>query len=574
LNPKPLPRLTDAEKRFFVSFDDVSRRCMRDNRLMETGRRDAVPGSLSIATIIAIAVCLALSAAKSLTRDRIFTPDSRNYVNVARNVLLGRGLVQDTVGFGEGHIPTLLVFPQPFAVHGPLYPLAIALTVKTGLDAEDAALLLPWLAAGGAILGAFQLVRRLFGSCAAWWSAGFLCVCYALRHVSGVAWAESPSIALLIFSLLCLHAGADYPGQTRVFLGGILGGLAFAARYPLVLAFPFGVALLMTLRPIGSAIRRAAAFGMGFLLVATPILARNLLLTEHLTGAARNPSTIGFRENLAQTGKILFGQFLMGPGSTCFEASQGLALLVLALLAAWRLRSFRELRSLLLGGHRIVLVLWIFGYALYVAVQRSITHFDSLHARHFSPSHVLLVCVVGVLLAASLRLPARRVVLIVFLAALAMSGRICFTMVRTKPAGRRYALRSSERLRWIKKWTTPSDLIIAERGNDLAFYLDRPSLYFTGYPEMRYVTEKDVRDILTRACPRYANVYMIMRRRRFSIADWRERYGECIADLLSGSTRLVAQATLLQDAIVLRLDCGIGAIKEGGPDHKNHNSSP
>jgi hypothetical protein len=49
---------------------------------------------------------------------------------------------------------------------------------------------------------------------------------------------------------------------------------------------------------------------------------------------------------------------------------------------------------------------------------------------------------------------------------------------------------------------------------------------------------------------------MITRQRRFSDADWRERYGDCIADIVSGRSRLVVQRKLLQDAIVLRLGCG------------------
>ena len=148
----------------------------------------------------------------SLTRERRFTADSRNYVNVAKNVLEGRGLVQDTAGFGEGRFPTKARLPQPYGVHGPLFPLAIAGLAAVGLPAEDAALLIPVFCAGLTLAGAVLLLRRLYDRETALWGAGLLVASYPLAFLARTAWSELLAMAALFGSLLLLLAASPRVG--------------------------------------------------------------------------------------------------------------------------------------------------------------------------------------------------------------------------------------------------------------------------------------------------------------------------------------------------------------------------
>ena len=180
----------------------------------------------------------------SLTRERRFTADSRNYVNVARNVLEGRGLVQDTAGFGEGRFPTRVRLPQPYGVHGPLFPLAIAGLAAAGLPAEDAALLIPVLCAGLTLAGAVLLLLRLYDRETALWGAALLVASYPLAFLARTAWSELLAVAALFGSLLLLLARPPRSAPARLLaLAGVLAGLAFAARYPLAVTGPLGALL-------------------------------------------------------------------------------------------------------------------------------------------------------------------------------------------------------------------------------------------------------------------------------------------------------------------------------------------
>lgn len=62
----------------------------------------------------------------SLLRYRRFSPDSMNYVNAARNLLRGRGLTQDTIGYGGNFLRADLPARDPLGTHPPLYPVAVA----------------------------------------------------------------------------------------------------------------------------------------------------------------------------------------------------------------------------------------------------------------------------------------------------------------------------------------------------------------------------------------------------------------------------------------------------------------
>jgi len=88
-------------------------------------------------------------AVNSLVRVRRFSPDSMLYVDAARNVAAGRGLVSNIVGLNQPGVSLDDALPVPFITYAPLYPFAIAGVARLGPEAAEAALLvavLGWLA--------------------------------------------------------------------------------------------------------------------------------------------------------------------------------------------------------------------------------------------------------------------------------------------------------------------------------------------------------------------------------------------------------------------------------------------
>jgi hypothetical protein len=119
-----------------------------------------------------------------------------------------------------------------------------------------------------------------------------LVVSAPLRQVTGVAWAEAVAIALL--GSLCLALWRPPSEQPlRVWTAaGLLGGAAFATRYPLVVGLPIAALLALHDRDWRGTLRRALAYALGFGPVLAGIVYRNLLRSGFLAGNDRNPSTI------------------------------------------------------------------------------------------------------------------------------------------------------------------------------------------------------------------------------------------------------------------------------------------
>jgi hypothetical protein len=116
----------------------------------------------------------------------------------------------------------------------------------------------------------------------------------------------------------------------------------------------------------------------------------------------------------------------------------------------------------------------------------------------------------------------------------------------------------SERLRFIKKRTTERDLLIVMRGTDLAFLLDRPSLYFTRRPEMTPMTREALGALLHDACPRYERVFLVFNKYRGHQKSWRAGYGDFVVDLAQGRVAPypeIEEAIPLADGTIFRLRC-------------------
>ena len=189
-------------------------------------------------TRITIAVLLGLLSVghvgvfgwRSITFDRRATPDSMNYIDVARNLSAGEGLVQSAAGFNQRafwaqdfspHFPD-----KTRAGHNPGYSVLIAAVAEaTGLEHADAAFVIGPAAYAAALIFTFLFASRLLGTAAGLLAAAFLA--HQLRWIFLFAWTEPVVIALLL-ALLALLARGTTP--RRAAAGGVLVGLALLVR--------------------------------------------------------------------------------------------------------------------------------------------------------------------------------------------------------------------------------------------------------------------------------------------------------------------------------------------------------
>ncbi len=532
---------------------------------------ERLPRTLRVLLIGAFAILLGIQAFWALRRERRFSPDSRNYVNVADNLLRGRGFVQDAVGLGSRRIPLPLEIPQRFGVHGPAFPILIAGAGLVGFETTDTALFLPVLGYGALLLMAFLLMRTLYDLTAALWTTLLLTLSFPLRQMIGVAWSEPLALAFLMVSLyLILRRPLAETARAPILAAGFCAGLAFATRYPLGVALPLGATLLVGARDWRGTLRRLWDYGIGFTAVGGAVLLRNLLSTGYLTGTERNPSTVPLTENVERALQILASQWLVFParwslgiGGHAFDRGHIEVLLLLLVGASLAVTIVRKGGAALvydrfLAHRRAVLLIWLSGYTVFLVVQRSSSSFDYLHARLLSPAHVFMMGLLAVALALVLPLGPRALAVLGIVACLGSTADYALDACKRPAAWPRPFGAVSERRKWAKTNVRPNDVLIAQRCTDLVFLQDRPCLHFSLFPEMEHLTYADVLAVRGQACGSYENVYVLLQAEKLNEADLLDRYGRFVTDLFRGRLAPypdVEEIARLDDGTAFRVRC-------------------
>ena len=511
-------------------------------------RRRAAPALLALA---ALAYC-GLFAANSLVRVRTFTADSMNYVDVARRVAGGDGLVQSTGGFNQPfYLSGDLDLPSAFTAQPPGYPLAIAFVSRFGMDAADAALVVSALAYAVILALVYLLGQRIGGSAAGVIALGAALLYVPLTHLGRAALSEclAVAVAFLFFLLLDRYrAGLFRRAAFAAFGLGLLAGAAFSVRYALWPVPLLGVAALWldpaacpgpvvgasfeqgspsatktwlwvrgssdphSGRSRGAArLHAAAAFAAGALAPIAAVLTRNLALDGSLLPAAM-PAMRSLGENLSLAVKALLG----GWRSTTVGNWPDAALLIVALsiLLALAARNARD-RASSLPWRRLPLLIgvWAVLYLAAVVWRSTQANFDPIGARLALPATVPLIPVFGALLAGVL--PRVRRFAWLPAAILVLCAGVAFAREASLWSSGRDARAlefRSERQQWLRDHTGPDDLVIGGGTMDVPFLVPGSSaISYAGLPYTEVLTYPDLQRIADRHCPDFDRLLLVVR---------------------------------------------------------------
>ncbi|MFI5371878.1 MAG: hypothetical protein ACHQ52_09990 [Candidatus Eisenbacteria bacterium] len=178
-----------------------------------------------------------------------FTTDSESYLDVARSLNAGHGLVQHVADFWRPRLP------DPLGLWPPLYPLVTAGIARLGVPLEVAARMVSALAFPVFALMFLSLAVELLGVGAAALTTTLVTVStLAVVFAAGMAWSEMLFLALSTGALLGLirvadtsRSGRDGARPDLILIAGALAGLAAVTRYIGVILLPIGfVWLLLT----------------------------------------------------------------------------------------------------------------------------------------------------------------------------------------------------------------------------------------------------------------------------------------------------------------------------------------
>lgn len=472
-----------------------------------------------------------LFAANSLIRVRTFTADSMNYVDVARRIAAGDGLVQSTGGFNQPvYLSGDLDLPSAFTAQPPGYPLAIAFVSRFGIAAPDAALVVSALSYAAVLFLVYLLGRRIGGSVAGAIAVGAALLFVPLTHLGRAALSECLAVAVVLMFFLLLDPylkGTPDRGERAASRGlltllglGLLAGAAFGVRYSLWPLPLIGVAALglsgggpqAGLSRQGKT-RLALVFVVGAFLPIAWLLGRNLYVEGRLLPEAM-PSVTTLPESLSHATTAVLG----GWRSTALGNWPDAAVLavVLGLLGASAIRTARGPgRSWHPAGSRLPLLicLWAVLYLAAVIWRSTQANFDPTGVRLALPATVPLIPVFAALVAAAL--PSVRRVAWLPAAILVACFGIAFvreaTLWSRGPDARAMEFRS-ERQQWLRDHTGPGDLVIGGGTMDVPFLVPGShAISYAGLPYTEVLTYADLERIADRHCPNFNRLHLVVR---------------------------------------------------------------
>ncbi len=557
-------------------------------------------------TLLALAALAygGLFTANSLVRVRTFSADSMNYVDVARRIAAGDGLVQSTGGFNQPfYLSGGLDLPSAFTAQPPGYPLAIAFVSRFGIEAPDAALVVSALAYAAILALVYLLGQRIGGARAGVVALGGALVFVPLTHLGRSALSECLAVALVLLFFLLLDRRLARPPRRAVLsaLGvGLVAGTAFSVRYALWPLPLVGVAALWldgAARSSGGApseqnsatatktwlrvrgpsgphpggsrgaarLHSFAACAAGALAPVGAILVRNLSVEGRLLPEAM-PAVTTLLESLSHATTSVLG----GWRSTALGNWPDAAVLavLLVVLGAWAIRRARE------SGHPrepaglrlpLLICLWAVFYLAAVVWRSTQANFDPIGTRLALPATVPLVVVFGALLAGAM--PSTRRWIWFLAAALALCLGAAFAreaMLWSTGHDARAVEFRSERQQWLRDHTDPGDLVIGGGTMDVPFLVPGShAISYAGLPYTGVLTYPDLERIAARHCPDFDRLLLAVRptvqlggtRSDEDPSDW---LGPFIADARAGRHEpypLLAPVAVLSEARIYRVTC-------------------
>ncbi|MBV6644177.1 MAG: glycosyltransferase family 39 protein [Cyclobacteriaceae bacterium] len=501
--------------------------------------------------LIYLIVALLLILQSSLSSSNGISPDSMNYIEIARNHFKDLGLVKSSIGFNEASFPSdyRLDHKQPMFSQPPLYPLMISFFMKIGLSGTSSSLIISWIALLFTLSFCWLIARKFYSLEAAFLVTALLLNYYPLRLISGYAWTEGLALCLILGSIWFLVSEKIF---CKYFFSGMLGGLAFSARYSMVfLVLVFLIFIFTKKYPLKQKLKSTIVWGIGFSIPFVLVLGRNFYHNAALLPVA-NPSEVSLFENSITYFKTLFSSLISGDFSLIQLAFFLLFIITVVLADFLSKVSIKDkIFKILISGDRVIIPLMIVVYTIFLLYQRTVRHFDPLDERFIVLSGLMGLMLISAYLTLQLKSKLGfRIVLF---------GLVTFSISQNVLAISRASEDSeqSARIMWIDKNTTSSDLIIGDNTADIPYLLNRDfSVSFSPYPYTNHVSRSDLNSIVCNNSDLYENFYLVVRKRYSSQVDWERYFGSYISEIIRTSDHQdISLLAELEDAYIFKLQC-------------------
>lgn len=297
-----------------------------------------MPLSLRLGVLALCLVLWVVAVAPRLTYGPKFSQDSASYIDCARSVSEGRGLMARPDG-GLTHN-----LWEPMILWPPGYPLLMVPLMKFGVSPAVAAtaIALIFSAICVVLLGNLYLTR--LPTLLALSTLGATVLMPSFLLINGMAWSEAPFLALSLISLLCMMNWSEKTLNLWVWVlaAGVFGGLAWCVRNVAVALLGTSclfLAVHLLWRPFRLVAKAIALWLLGWGVASSWLIYYNLNMFGKINPYSMPPSELSLWDNIKATSIVLLsdmsGSYQLGRIVTNEYILIGLLCITLLVLILW-----------------------------------------------------------------------------------------------------------------------------------------------------------------------------------------------------------------------------------------------
>jgi len=518
--------------------------------------------NLHILLVLTIVIYLFCFAINSLTRVRDFSElDPMNFVDVARNMANGHGVVQSTVGFNVCCLSMHDEFPQPMTSQPPGFPFFIMLLSSIGISYANSALILSVMSYGALLICVYGLCALLFDRRTALFTIVVLLLYDPLSSMAMTAMSDVFG-TVPIFAALWLVVYIRHHENSPVwlsFIAGLLVGGAFATRYGSVPLFVIVALILVKFTNLRGTIRQLILMSFGCLLLVAPIVINNILVTGSVLGAGRNPATDRLIDIILTTRGALTGTYLPFLSPHIQTRLLVVVILLLVMRLIWQGKPVYALKNLVYNHQRWVVPLWAFAYLSLLIYSRSQFFFDEIDIRLILPAGIAFTILFAALIVETIPIKEAHLLYIAILISIILIGFQLYIIWQQPPIQDSDRIAESAYLTWVADHVSARDLVVGDDTVYIPFYFEHPAaISFSPYPYTNYPEYETIQALSCAKPDEYENVFLIVRDRYDQESDWLEDFGQFITDIIYGRTARYPGVSLLEsleDSYIFQMDC-------------------
>lgn len=323
--------------------------------------------------------------------------DASDYINVAENIVAGKGIVS---GWESDTIHAF----WPLTVWPPFYPILIAALMNMGFSSVSAAMWIPILSFAGIVIIAFFLGRDLGSPLIGYLSALCCLSMSSLWEMTRWAMTEIPYIFFSLLGLYLLMRFCSTRTYWLLWLSALFCGLGAITRYMGVSLIITGVLVLLLqnrTKPL-SKLKNIIVFGLISSILVCLIFARNIYYKGSFSGADRGAgsgSVTGVIHNLITIPISDLNPFKSALSFDISGNTGWILLLLFVIVAAYLLygiyrsdiRKFHSHVSHFLGIHTLIIT-YILVYAiLLVLLEVFMGDIAAVQTRYLLPLYPFFV---------------------------------------------------------------------------------------------------------------------------------------------------------------------------------------